>query len=117
MLRHAALRRRDPGGADPAASRHGRWLRRTRGGGAAARAALADPVTMASTASTNASFLYMIPVSRQQEFTPAEARTMASRPPAHSADLQIPGTHSIDLLTLSDKPCGGAVPVIRSEYS
>jgi hypothetical protein len=58
----------------------------TAAGGAAARAALADPVTMASTASTSASFVCMIPVPRQ-DFAPAETPGYGQPPPAHTADL------------------------------
>jgi hypothetical protein len=57
----------------------------TAAGGAAARAALADPVTMASTASTSASFVCMIPVPRQ-DIAPAETPGYGQPLPAHSAD-------------------------------
>jgi len=58
----------------------------TTAGATVAWAAPADPVTMASTAKTNAGFVCKIPVPARSSH-PQEARAMASRPTAHSADL------------------------------
>ena len=51
-------------------------------GATAARASFADPITMASTARANASFLCMIPVPRQ-EFAPTESPDNGQPPPRH----------------------------------